>query len=173
MESKKPSYAAIVFRHTWYRFLLMLPCFAFGILYIIRLCKDRKLDVLDSGVCFIIAINIVALICLCYTIRYFRRLHRLQNSYEEPMYEVLASCGKVFLNCHFFFPDYLLSFDAPVRIYYRDIVHVERYHHRDHEHSDTFALYLYITDGKVHKLQTFHKHYFRFSWNLDKEGSAN
>lgn len=166
-------YYRIIFRHTWYRFALMIPCFAFGILFIIRLCIDPKVDVLDSGFWFIIAINIVALICLAYTIRYFRRLHRLQKSYEEPMHEVLASCGKVFLNCHFFFPDYLLSFDAPVRIRYKDIVHVERYHHHDHKHADTFAIYLYTKDGKIHKLQTFHKHYINFSWNLDKEGSAN
>ncbi len=153
--------------------MLIIPCFAYGILFIIRLCKDPKVDLLDSGFWFILAINIVALICLCYTIRYFRRLHTLQKSYEEPMNEALASCGKVFLNCHFFFPDYLLSFDAPVRIYYKDIVHVERYHHRDHEHSDTFAIYLYTRDGKIHKLQTFHKHLFNFRWNLNKEGSAN
>lgn len=166
-------YHKIVLRHTWYRFLLMIPCFAFGILFIIRLCKDPKVDVLVSGFWFIIAINVVAVICLAYTIRYFKRLHTLRKSYEEPMNEVLASCGKVFLNCHFFYPDYLLSFDAPVRIYYKDIVHVERYHHRDHEHSDTFAIYLYTRDGKIHKLQTFHKHLFNFRWNLNEEGRTN
>ncbi len=173
MGYKTPRYAAIIFRHTWYRFFLMIPCFAFGILFIIRLCKDPKVDVLYSGFWFIIVINAVALICLAYTIRYFKRLHTLRKSYEEPMNEVLASCGRVFLNCHFFFDDYLLSFDAPVRIYYKDIVHVKRYHHRDHEHSDTFAIYLYMEDGGIHKLQTFHRHPFRFRQYLNQEAGTN
>lgn len=166
-------YYRIIFRHTWYRFALMIPCFAFGILFIIRLCKEPKVDFLDSGFWFILAINIVALICLGYTIRYFKRLHTLRKSYEEPMNEVLASCGKVFLNCHFFYPDHLLSFDAPVRIYYKDIVHVERYHNHNHDGADSFALYLYTKDGKIHALKTFQKHYFNFHWNLDKEGRTN
>lgn len=166
-------YFKIVLRHTWYRFALMIPCFAFGILFIIRFCKEQKMDFLYSGFWFILVINISALICLAYTIRYFKRLHTLRKSYEKPMNEVLVSCGKVFLSCHFFFPDYLLSFDAPVKIYYKDIVHMERYHHHDHKHSDIFAIYLYTKDGKIHKLSTFHKHHFNFSWNLDKEGRVN
>ncbi len=172
--SKTPSYAAIIFRHTWYRFALMLPCFAYGILFIIRLCKDPNVDVLYSGFWFIIAINIAALICLAYTIRYFKHLHTLQKSYEEPMNEVLASCGKVIAGRHYFYPLFLLTFEKPAKIDYKDIIRINAYScSNPKSHRKYFYIHIYTNNGKRYVLKSFHTHFIDFTWNENADGFTN
>ncbi len=165
-------YRGIVFRHTWYRWcfiIVLLLCDMYALRRV-----NSSTNLIYTPFWFLVSLTIPALICLGYTIRYHYDLHQIKASFDAPMNEVLTSCGKVIAGRHFFYPLFLLTFEKPAKICYKDIVRINAYSGSNPKsHRKYFYIHIYTKDGKRYVLKSFHTHYIDFRWNENVDGFTN